>query len=194
MSVRIYRVLDAPPWNDERISCGSTERDGGVGEGGYASLNTAHHVGDNPEHVIENRCRIASEIDIPFESWIVPEQVHSANVVIATETDRGKGSLNDTDAIPKCDGLLTGTARIALIVQTADCLPVFMYNPKSQWIGILHAGWRGLVGGIIEKACELVTDKLGQSLIAASGLLCWTAYCGRVPDSVGRRVSWMLAR
>ena len=73
------------------------------------------------------------------------EQVHGSSVA-AIGAARSDGLI-----IPGCDALVTGTAGVALLIRTADCLPILFADPSRGVVGIAHAGWRGLAGGLPER-------------------------------------------
>jgi len=74
----------------------------------------------------------------------LPQQVHGDRII---QVDRpGK--------FPETDGLLTNVSGIALVVQVADCLPIYLYDPAREAIGLLHAGWKGTRLKIASKAVE----------------------------------------
>lgn len=118
-----------------------TTREGGVSAGSRASLNLAGHVGDDPSAVLENRRRVLQALELPAAPcWL--QQVHGVAVADA-----------DIAAHPVADAAVTrGSAVLAVL--TADCLPVVlaMRSPADgAWrLGVAHAGWRGLVGGVLE--------------------------------------------
>ena len=118
----------------------STLRGGGVSEGPYASLNLAAHVGDRPEAVAANRLLLREAAHLPAEPlWL--EQVHGAEVV------RHAG----TAAEPPCaDAAVAFEEGRVCAVMTADCLPVVFADRAGTRVGVAHAGWRGLVGGVLE--------------------------------------------
>lgn len=70
------------------------------------------------------------------------EQVHKGQVVKVTS------KTNLSSKIAGCDGAITNAKGIALMVLTADCLPIFLYDTDKNAIGIAHAGWRGTAEGI----------------------------------------------
>lgn len=91
-------------------------------------------------------------------------QVHSANVVVATEAFLPE----DTPG----DGLVTRLRGVALGIRTADCVPVLLLDPARSAIGALHAGWRGTVKGIIRTGVETMREAFGTdpgSIRAAIG-------------------------
>ena len=117
-----------------------TERAGGAGERGYASLNLATHVGDAPTAVAANRALLRGTL--PSEPrWL--EQVHGSAVL---DLDR-QGS-----TLPPADAAVTGRAGTVCAVLTADCLPVLLCDRAGRRVGAAHAGWRGLLRGVLPAA------------------------------------------
>lgn len=112
-----------------------TTRTGGTSLPPYASLNLGGHVGDDPEHVAENRKRLRAHL--PSDpKWL--NQVHGTTVV----------NLDDPETFD-ADGAFTRTEGVVCAVLTADCLPVLLAG--KHCVGALHAGWRGLASGIVEE-------------------------------------------
>ena len=137
----------------------STSRllDGGSSKGNFDNFNLALHVSDEKSAVLSNRALLLSHYNLPSEpTWI--NQTHS-NISIDADSIL---SIVDADAsYSKKIGTVCG-------VLTADCLPVFISNKEGTAIGIAHAGWRGLVGGIIESLIESFDCK-GEDLIVHLG-------------------------
>jgi YfiH family protein len=118
-----------------------TTRAGGVSVAPYASLNLAHHVGDDPDAVAENRARLMAYCRLPEPPrWLT--QVHSARAVEAAEVN------GDYTA----DASVTAIPGVVCAVLTADCLPVMLCDRSGSRVGIAHAGWRGLAAGVLESA------------------------------------------
>ncbi len=139
------------------VFAASTNREGGCSAGPYAGCNLAHHVGDNPETVEQNRRLLAASLDFPAEfQWL--RQVHGGRVHIVT---RAGGP-------PEADSLISRIPGIALCVLSADCLPIFLSSRAGDEIAILHAGWRGLKAGIIE-------NTLAKMQTRPRNLLAWFA-------------------
>jgi YfiH family protein len=105
----------------------------------YNGFNLAHHVGDDAKTVAANRQELSAwfDADISFQ-WL--NQVHGASVC------RIDAAAKPFDA----DALVTARKGLACCVLTADCLPVFIAAKDGSEIGIAHAGWRGLLDGVIE--------------------------------------------
>ncbi|MGB5104710.1 MAG: peptidoglycan editing factor PgeF [Steroidobacteraceae bacterium] len=118
----------------------TTLRTGGVSAGPYASLNLAAHVGDRPEAVAENRNRLQAAAGLPGEPlWL--EQVHGVDVLVhegRMPAERG------------ADASVAFERGRVCVVMTADCLPVVLADRAGTRVGVAHAGWRGLLAGVLE--------------------------------------------
>jgi YfiH family protein len=120
------------------IHAATTLRSGGVSKGAFASLNPATHVGDDAETVRQNRQIIKTMLGLPAEPvWL--EQIHSNKAV-----DAGK-----TQSLVQADASYTDEAGVVCAVLTADCLPLLVCNTDGSRIAAIHAGWRGLLSGVI---------------------------------------------
>jgi len=118
-----------------------TTRAGGVSSGKFASLNLSTRVGDDPQCVARNRAILKA--CLPAEpAWV--GQVHGTAVIDAAR------ATPDAEA----DGIVTQDAASVCAVMTADCLPVFLSDRAGKSVGIAHAGWRGLAGGIVENVVQ----------------------------------------
>ena len=125
----------------EQVVALTTCRDGGVSQGGFSSFNLATHVNDEPSSVAENRCILQKKFQLPeAPSWL--DQVHGCDIV----------ELGDSgDHALQADAVIARTKNRVCAVLTADCLPVLLCTEDGRAIAAIHAGWRGLLNGIIEK-------------------------------------------
>ncbi|ENM5757151.1 peptidoglycan editing factor PgeF [Vibrio mimicus] len=131
-----------PNWNaPKQVKAFSSTRDGGFSQGAYQGLNLGMHVGDDPELVLRNRQWLVETSAMP-NSPIWLNQTHST-VVLNVDAP--------TDKILDADGLITSTPNVVFSAMTADCLPVLMTNRAGTQVAAVHAGWRGLVNGIVEQ-------------------------------------------
>ena len=130
----------APDWPaPAHVRVLSTQRAGGVSAGPYASLNLAAHVGDRPDAVAANRLLLREAAHLPAEPlWL--EQVHGIDVV------RHPG---DAAAV-RADASVAFEPGRVCAVMTADCLPVVLTDRGGTRVGVAHAGWRGLLDGVVE--------------------------------------------
>jgi YfiH family protein len=128
-----------PDWPaPARVRAVQTTRIGGVGQGAYAGFNLATHVGDEAAVVAANRAALKSALSLPAEPrWL--EQVHGTLALQLPATD-----CNTADAS------WTANADQVCVVMTADCLPVLFCDEAGECVATAHAGWRGLVDGVLE--------------------------------------------
>ncbi|MGE0311552.1 MAG: peptidoglycan editing factor PgeF [Lautropia sp.] len=142
-----------------------TLREGGVSAGphgaldGRRGLNLGAACGDDPDAVAANRARVVAAIGCPVR-WL--RQVHGADVHDAdARTDGGSAACDARatpaspcrdagDAEPRADAAFTTRTDLALAIQVADCLPVVVAAQDGSIVGVAHAGWRGLAGGVLE--------------------------------------------
>ncbi|MDP2409113.1 MAG: peptidoglycan editing factor PgeF [Pseudolabrys sp.] len=147
-------MLQAPSLqNLPRIRHAFFTRGGGVSQGLYASLNGGVGSSDAPDHVAENRARMAASLGVAPARLLSLYQIHSPEVVVADEPWAG-------DARPRADAVVTRTPKLAIAVSTADCGPLLFADPEAGVIGAAHAGWRGALTGVIEATVEAM-EKLG---------------------------------
>jgi hypothetical protein len=154
------------------LSVGFTSRIGGVSQGCFETLNCGLHVADNPDHVVENRRRIAEAAGFDFAAWTIAEQVHGDRVAVVGEAERGRGRLGAGDALPGCDAMVTDAEGVVLTACFADCVPLFFLDVEKRVIGIAHAGWKGTTMRIAERTVETMRRRYGsrpESILAAIG-------------------------
>ena len=122
----------------------TTTRAGGVSEHPYAGFNLADHVGDSTARVAANRRTLDELLGGMPVQWL--QQVHGTRLVEAR--------LDQAGSRPVADGAWTSERGQVLAILTADCLPVVLVDRKFEVLAAVHAGWRGLVGGILAAACS----------------------------------------
>lgn len=131
------------------------DRDGGVSEGAFASLNCGYSSGDDPERVTENRARALRRLDLAPEGLCTACQVHGAEVLVVREAESGRPRA-------AADALVSDRAGLTLGVLSADCAPVLLADPAARVIGAAHAGWRGALSGVIEAAVRAMVQLGGR--------------------------------
>jgi YfiH family protein len=133
----------------------ATTRVGGVSAGPYASLNLGAHVSDTEHAVRENRSRLRGALELPRDPlWL--DQVHGTAVVEAAPHD----------APPTADASFARSPGHVCAVLTADCLPVVFCDRDGTCVAAAHAGWRGLVGGVLNSALSAMN-------VAPDRVLAW---------------------
>lgn len=126
-----------------------TDRKGGFSLPPYESFNLATHVGDDLNAVQKNRDQLTSKLpNRPI--WL--NQVHGHEVFDADDWDGC--------SIPTADAAVTTRANQVLAIMTADCLPILLTSNCGSVIGAVHAGWRGLASGVIEKTIQAMQSKI----------------------------------
>lgn len=131
---------------------GFTTRAGGVSEGPYASLNLGASVGDDPAAVAENRRRALDAFcaEPARTAWV--RQVHGTRVVDAAEAG------DDVEA----DAMVATEPGWTLAISVADCVPVLLVDPARGAVAAAHAGWRGLVAGVVEATVAALAERSGS--------------------------------
>lgn len=150
--------LAAPPG----VGALSTLRTGGVSLGAYGDasgqdgLNLGLHVGDDPVAVRKNRALLAALL--PAEPvWL--SQVHGIHVVDAAKVQ----------GLVEADASYTSEAGVVCVVQTADCLPVLFCDVQGRVVAAAHAGWRGLLNGVLEQTVAAMRGAGAGEILAWLG-------------------------
>lgn len=108
---------------------------------------------------LNNRKNFLEDLDIDYRNLVCAKQAHGNNIRYVTTKDLGKGALSYDTAIDDTDALITDKKNIPLAIFTADCLSIFLYDPKACAIGLVHAGWRGSKESIVVKTIKLMEAK-----------------------------------
>ncbi len=144
-------------------------RNGGVSEGEFRSLNLGLLTADDPAHVVENRRRLCAVAGADPHGAAMAWQHHSGEVARA---DR-RGILVPGTAHERCDGLWSDERGQALLVLTADCLPIALVRAGGlrPALAVLHVGWRGLLAGIVAAGVRALSpgvEGTGEGRLAAA--------------------------
>ncbi|HTX16684.1 MAG TPA: peptidoglycan editing factor PgeF [Candidatus Baltobacteraceae bacterium] len=163
------RILEAPPlacldW----LTHGFSTRPGGISEipdGSAGALNLGFTDWDSREHVLGNRGRFFRALGAEKMRVMTLRQFHSD---LVHRVDQPQG---DVEA-PRADALFTRERGVVLAVQTADCIPILLADPKQRAVGAIHSGWRGTLHRIAAKALGRMQMEFGtrpEDVIAALG-------------------------
>jgi YfiH family protein len=152
-------------WDPPGYAVVFSSRVGGVSEGPYASLNLGRLTGDEVERVDENRRILCAAIDADAARLALNRQIHSTLVHRARPGARGEPG----------DGLWTDEPAQPVLAMTADCLPVVLVRAdgRQRAVAVLHAGWRGLLAGIIRSGAETLGGGLQAAIGPAIGPCCY---------------------
>jgi len=154
----------------DSISHGFLTRLGGVSPAPFASLNFDTRDGDSHTNTEQNRALVAKLLGFDTNRLLTMNQVHGSNVLTI---DKPVNDISFTGLSKiSADAIITNQCGIAIGVLTADCVPILLLDPVKKVIGIVHAGWRGTVKGVVQKAIDAMvkqfdTDK--QTILAAIG-------------------------
>jgi YfiH family protein len=142
----------------EHIRAGTSIRTGGYSIEPYNELNLAQHVGDKSDNVEKNRDALIKHLHLKTEPvWLT--QAHSSSIICI-----------DTPPINlEADASYTSEKNNVCAVMTADCVPILLCNREGTKVSAVHAGWKGICGGIIENAIETYSE--------ADSLLAWIGPC-----------------
>ncbi len=135
-----------------------TTRFGGVSSGIFDSLNIAIKEGETEDNVRRNLDILATALGFRRENLVCTRQTHSDIVRVVDAGDR-RGCFHRD--YPECDGLVTNTPGLALMIYTADCTPLLFHDPVTGAIGAAHAGWRGTAAAIGAKTVAAMVEHFG---------------------------------
>ena len=178
------------PWPGVQFFC--TTRAGGVGRVPFATFNLGMGVGDNVATVAENRRRLRQVV--PAEPYWL-RQVHGWRVMdadagVGPQSATAPGAVSTQQGVvpPEADAAITTQPGRVLAILTADCLPVVLADTEGRVLGVAHAGWRGLAGGVLEATLQAMRERCPEARA-------WRAWIGpgigasafQVGDDVRRR-------
>ncbi|WP_046321692.1 peptidoglycan editing factor PgeF [Mycobacterium sp. UM_Kg1] len=129
-----------------RVRRVTTTRSGGVSAAPYDSFNLGDHVGDDPAAVARNRARLAKATGLGPDRLVWMNQVHGDHVV---RVDGPRAA-----AVEATDALVTTVPRLAMVVVTADCVPVLLADARAGVVAAVHAGRVGAQRGVVVRAVE----------------------------------------
>ncbi len=162
MSIK-NNVLHAD-WNvPNPIRALTTTRVGGISKPPFDTMNLALHVNDAPADVQKNRGLLLTQLQLPHEPrWL--NQVHGTHAIDITHA-------TDINA----DACYTQNKNTVCAVMTADCLPILICNTQGSEVAAIHAGWRGLLNGVINNTIQSLQSK-PKELLAWLGPAISTAH------------------
>lgn len=158
-----------------------TSRRGGASAEPYDTFNLGDHVGDDAATVERNRGRLAHALGLDRGALAWMRQVHGDQVIIIGSAP--------PEAVPVCDALVTATPAVALVVLSADCVPVLLADAEAGVVGAAHAGREGVRRRVVSRTVEAM-ETLGARR-ARLDVLLGPAICGRcyaVPQELADEV------
>ena len=137
------------------VTAFSTTRQGGCSTGNYAAFNINGYCGDDEVHIAANKVALCSLLGIDSNRLVMPHQVHDC--VVRRIDGPQQGVIEGVDAV------MTDVPQLCIGVSTADCIPVLLYESTHRAVSAVHAGWRGTVLRIVQKAVEAMHDTYGTA-------------------------------
>jgi len=146
----------------DNVTAFSSTRQGGYSVGHYGEFNINRYCGDSEEAIQKNRARLCQLLDIDDNCLLMPHQVH-LTVTAVIDRDFLRLSADDRQQqLEGVDALMTNVNGVCIGVSTADCIPVLLYDKVQHACCAIHAGWRGTVQRIVEKAVAQMTAVYGS--------------------------------
>ncbi|MCL2024522.1 MAG: polyphenol oxidase family protein [Coriobacteriia bacterium] len=148
-------LTDAALFDEAGIRVAFTQRHGGVSESPYATLNLSTYVGDDVDHVAQNRERICRVLGLNENAiWTLntANQIHGAHVAVAVD-----GAYEH----PMTDALITAHTDTPLLLCFADCVPIILVDRTRDALAVVHAGWRGTLEKIAARTIIALTETYG---------------------------------
>ncbi|MGZ8547371.1 MAG: peptidoglycan editing factor PgeF [Sulfuricurvum sp.] len=133
-----------------------TTRHGGTSHAPYDSNNLAFHVGDNPDDVLQNHNLLANLMGYNRDVLVYMRQIHSDKIIIVDATHSFNTPL-------ECDALITNYLDVPIMVMSADCTPVLIYDRHNRAIGAVHAGRAGALNEILPKTLHAMGKEYGTT-------------------------------
>lgn len=150
-------------------------RAGGVSAAPFRGLNLSADRGDDAAAVRENRRRLCTALGVDPDRVAMARQVHGAGVRVVGGDEHLGRFTGPLRGWPEADALVTREPGRALVVLAADCLPVLVWRRDRPAVAAIHAGWRGLVAGVVEAGVGALgaPDRLGAAVGAGIGPCCY---------------------
>lgn len=139
----------------------SSTRLGGCSKGNYAEFNINCYCGDDEADIRQNRQALCQLLGISDDRLLMPHQVHQAKTAIVDEELLSHSEEERLQLLDGYDALMTNLTGVCIGVSTADCIPVLLYDAEHHAVCAIHAGWRGTVARIVERAVAAMTATYG---------------------------------
>lgn len=121
---------------------------------GWCAGDKPRFTGDHESEYAVFRKELALSCECDTNRFVFPRQTHSDHLAVVT-SENTKNTISDTDA------LITNESGLFVCVQTADCVPILLFDPQKKVVAAIHTGWRGTVAKIALKTVRQMTEKFG---------------------------------
>jgi YfiH family protein len=150
----------------------SSTRKDGVSTGEFATFNLGNYTDDLRDNIETNRQALCAELQIGRDNLITVHQTHSASVKIIDEAVLSLPPSQRTEALYSHDAMICRIPGICIAVNTADCVPVLLFDPETKTVAAIHSGWKSTVQNITQATIGILTKQFGSNpagLVAAIG-------------------------
>ena len=144
------------------VTAFSTTRQGGYSKGNYGQFNINRYCGDNLEHIAQNRQALCQLLQIDDSYLLMPHQVHLTEIATIDDSFLQLAGHERQQRLEGVDAIMTNIGGVCIGVSTADCIPILLYDKAHHASCAIHAGWRGTVKRIVEKAIAQMTSVYGS--------------------------------
>jgi purine-nucleoside/S-methyl-5'-thioadenosine phosphorylase / adenosine deaminase len=144
------KFLKSKLFYKSKIKHGFSTREGGISADEFASANMHYRKGGDQKAVWKNRENFLESIGLKTSNLRLVNQSHGSRVELVDSLPLSYTELMEVD------GMVTTTPNTALGIYVADCLPVLIADPAGKGVAALHAGWRGVIAGILENGVTLL--------------------------------------
>ncbi|MDR3224613.1 MAG: peptidoglycan editing factor PgeF [Holosporales bacterium] len=153
------------------IDHGFFGRTGGESTGSFESLNVGLNRGDNDELVLRNREKVAAYFGVDLQDLVILNQKHGGDVHVIDNCNIEKYKFQNVEEAldNEGDAIITNQKGLLIGVNTADCAPILLCDKDAKYVAAIHAGWRGVVGKIIENTIEKMRGLGCENIVAAVG-------------------------
>jgi len=141
----------------------STYRHGGFSKGTYLSFNINPYTGDSYESISKNKDLLIKYLNIQPNQLIIPHQIHETNVLNIDIDFINSSETLKNKLLEGVDILTTELNQYCICISTADCIPILIYDIRNKVASCVHAGWRGTVNRISEKAVHYMEKFFGTN-------------------------------
>ena len=146
----------------EGVKAFSSTRHGGYSEGRYGEFNINRFCGDREEAIKRNRVLLCQSLGISEDRLVMPHQVHLTEIVAVDEAFMNLSASERQARLEGIDALMIDRTEVCIGVSTADCIPILLYDKVHRASCAIHAGWRGTVQRIAEKAVAKMSSVYGS--------------------------------
>ncbi|MCU5745723.1 peptidoglycan editing factor PgeF [Staphylococcus sp. SQ8-PEA] len=154
--IKHHHILNYENPQLQHTFLGITTREDGLSSYPERAFNMARYINDDPSNIDAHQETLSNIIQMSRENWVFPIQTHENKVVEVDQSDRGTNIIELSQQLHGVDGMYSYSRDILLTMCYADCVPIYFYSEKNNYIGLAHAGWRGTVGQIVVEMLKKV--------------------------------------